>query len=60
MLGGVSAWLAPERLNPEDGSRHPPTFKSDIWSFSMVCIEVKSDFLPENASDIISAALHWS
>ena len=47
MLGGASAWLAPERLNPEDGTRHPPTFQSDIWSFSMVCIEVRACCFPK-------------
>ena len=39
--GGNPRWLAPELLLPGPYKRPRPTFSSDIYSFAMVCIEVR-------------------
>lgn len=38
-------WLAPERIK-SGASATPPTFKADVWSFGLLCLEVFTDADP--------------
>ncbi|KAH9029102.1 hypothetical protein EDB85DRAFT_1555024 [Lactarius pseudohatsudake] len=40
----MSRWLSPERIT--SGSVTPPTFKADVWSFGLLCLEVFTDADP--------------
>ena len=43
LRGGVCAWQAPELVHPElfDKTSIRPTKQSDVYSFAMVCCEVR-------------------
>lgn len=38
---GNQLWTAPELFHPQTGERLRPTLRADIFSFAMVCIEVR-------------------
>lgn len=46
---GHAQWLAPELLNEQPNTRSRPTKESDIYSFAMVCVEVRLIILRETS-----------
>lgn len=39
---GAPRWMAPEILDPPEGSSGAVTTKSDVYALSMTCVEVRS------------------